>query len=96
MDIKKIEVGKGYNISKWREDLKRIVMYAIEKDSPQCFLFVDTQIVDEMMVEDINSLLNSGNVIGLPFSQEEIEKIDEIGTNICLDNRLTPNKINIY
>lgn len=46
MEVKKIEVGKGYNLNKWREDIKRIIMDAIDKNVPQCFLFVDTQIVD--------------------------------------------------
>jgi dynein heavy chain len=29
------------------------------------FLFTDTQIVDEQMVEDLNSILNSGDVTGV-------------------------------
>ena len=48
------------------------------------------------MVEDINCLLNSGWVVGLPFLTEEMEKLDDIGRRICGERRLTPNKINIY
>lgn len=29
------------------------------------FLFVDTQIVSEQMVEDLNSVLNSGDITGI-------------------------------
>jgi len=56
LKLQGIEVVKGYNVPKWREDLKRIVMFAIQQNKPLCFLFVDTQIIDESMVEDINCL----------------------------------------
>ena len=96
MEMKRIEVVKGYNIKSWREDLKRIIIDAIKEDKPMCFLFVDTQIIDEMMVEDINSLLNSGMVIGLPFNQEDEELLDDIGRKICEKARKPANKTNIY
>lgn len=94
MDVKRIEVKKGYDIKGWREDLKNIIMDAIQVDKPMCFLFVDTQIIDEMMVEDINSLLNSGMVIGLPFKPEEEEARDKIGVQLCERARMPANQIN--
>jgi dynein heavy chain len=96
MVLKGIQVVKGYNLAKWREDLKVMLINIIEKNQPICFLIVDTQIIDEQMVEDINCLLNSGWVVGLPFSVEDLEKLDELGKKICGDNRLPANKINIY
>ena len=42
------------------------------------FLFSDTQIISESFLEDVNNLLNSGEVPGL----FEIEEVDEILTKV--------------
>ena len=31
-------------------------------DNPVCFLFPDSHVVDESLLEDINNLLNSGEI----------------------------------
>jgi dynein heavy chain len=95
-ELRVINVVKGYNFARWREDLKSLISSIIETNKAVCFLFVDTQIVDEQMVEDINCLLNSGWVVGLPFTADDMEKLDDIGRRICADNRLPISKINIY
>ncbi len=60
-----IEVIKGYKFPSWREDVKTCLLRAgIDKRSTT-FLFVDTQIIDESQLEDINSILNSGDVTNL-------------------------------
>eukprot|EP00662_Eupelagonemidae_sp_cell21_P056649 gene56649-biopygen37864 len=41
------------------------------------FLFTDTQIVDEGMVEDINNILNSGEVPSLFTPEERDKKINQ-------------------
>ena len=47
----------------WREDLKSMLKKAgADPGIPNIFLFSDTQIKDEGFVEDINNLLNSGEV----------------------------------
>ena len=47
-------------LSEWRESLKEILLYAGIKAQPAVFLFSDTQIVFEAMLEDINNVLNTG------------------------------------
>lgn len=49
----------------WRDDVKKILMMAGVDDEPVVFLFVDTQIINESMLEDLNSVLNSGDVTNL-------------------------------
>lgn len=39
---------------------------------PTAFLFTETQIVHEQMLEDINSVLNSGDVTGL-YPEKEFD-----------------------
>lgn len=60
-----IELIKNYGLKAWREDLKRILMTTGLETKPTTFLFTETQIIHEQMLEDINSVLNSGDVTGL-------------------------------
>ncbi len=55
-----IELTRGYGLGEWREDLKKLFAIAGNAGEPVVFLFNDTQIVNEGMVEDINNILNSG------------------------------------
>ena len=53
---------KGYGKNEWREDLKKMMRRSGGEDKACVFLFSDTQIKAESFVEDINNLLNSGEV----------------------------------
>ena len=80
--MQQIEITRGYHINEWHEDLKLILMNAGAKNLPTVFLFSDTQIVAELFLEDINNILNSGEVPNL-FEADELEKIiGMIGTII--------------
>jgi len=46
----------------WRENLKTVLMQCGVQLKSTSFLFVDTQIINENMLEDINTVLNSGDV----------------------------------
>ena len=46
------------------------------------FLFTDTQVVEESMLEDINSILNSGEIPNL-FPQDELDKICSDMIPVC-------------
>lgn len=61
-----VEISKSYGKVEWRDDLMLMLKKAgAEPCIPSVFLFSDTQITDEGFVEDINNLLNSGEVIQL-------------------------------
>jgi dynein heavy chain len=42
------------------------------------YIFVDTQVVDEAFLEDINNILSSGEVPNL-YKPEEMEEVNKIG-----------------
>jgi dynein heavy chain len=62
MQTFQIEISKSYTQAEWREDLKKFTRMAGGLGQPCVFLFSDSQIKQESFVEDINNLLNSGEV----------------------------------
>lgn len=70
-----IEISKQYGRNEWMEDLK-LVLKGAGRDQPSIFLFTDSQIKSESFVEDINSLLNTGEVPNLFNSDEKAEVLE--------------------
>lgn len=59
------------------------------------FIFNDTQIVFESMLEDINSILNSGDVPNL-YADEDIATITSAVRRETMNRGLTPDPINMF
>merc|ERR1712182_16517 len=75
-ECKSIEISKNYGISDWHDDLRKVLKTAGGHCKPVTFLFTDTQIKYESFVEDINGLLNSGDVPNLMASEDKAEVIE--------------------
>jgi dynein heavy chain len=70
-----IALTKGYGIDAFREDVKKVVISAGAGEAkPTMFLMSDTQIINETFLEDINNILNAGEVPNL-FPNDEMERI---------------------
>lgn len=82
-----IEVIKNYNIKAWREDVKKLLMLAGVENKAVSFLFVDTQIISEQMLEDINNILNSGDVTGI-YNVKDLEDIKKACKADCVKKNL--------
>ncbi|XP_074661680.1 dynein axonemal heavy chain 6-like [Tubulanus polymorphus] len=69
-----IELSRGYDYAAFHDDLKKLYQFAGVKNENTVFLFTDTQIVVEEFLEDINNILNSGEVPNL-FEADEYEQL---------------------
>lgn len=74
-DLFRIEIVKGYGLQEWRDDLKKVLFMAGVDGRDVVFVFTDTQIVQESFLEDLNNILNAGEVPTL-MATDDIEQIN--------------------
>jgi hypothetical protein len=72
-DVFQVEIARGYDQVAFREDLKKLLRAAGGKGEKTVFLFTDSQIKSEGFVEDLNNLLNSGEVPNLFPPDEKVQ-----------------------
>nr|CAD7446891.1 unnamed protein product [Timema bartmani] len=71
------EITKNYGEHEWRDDLKRVLKLSGGEGKNATFLLTETQIKEEVFLQDVDSLLNSGEVPNL-FPIDEQQEILEI------------------
>lgn len=71
------EISKNYNMNEWREDLKRVLKESGGKGKGTTFLFTEGQIKEEGFLQDIDCLLNSGEVPNI-FQIDEKQEVMEM------------------
>ncbi|KAI8841134.1 dynein heavy chain and region D6 of dynein motor-domain-containing protein [Chytriomyces cf. hyalinus JEL632] len=90
-----IEISKNYGITEWRDDLKKVLMWAGMDAKQTVFLFCDTQIFNESCLEDVNNILNGGDVPNI-YANDEIDQILNAMRPIALDMGITANRENLF
>eukprot|EP00002_Diphylleia_rotans_P006932 TRINITY_DN1638_c0_g1_i1.p1 TRINITY_DN1638_c0_g1~~TRINITY_DN1638_c0_g1_i1.p1 ORF type:complete len:4126 (-),score=976.49 TRINITY_DN1638_c0_g1_i1:597-12974(-) len=94
-EIVELLVNKGYGIPEWHEDVKKVLFVAGLEGKSIMFLCSDTQLVNERFLEDINGILNSGEVPNI-FTPDEIDKINTTIRPIAQSLNLPLTKEAIY
>ncbi|XP_006892361.1 PREDICTED: dynein heavy chain 1, axonemal [Elephantulus edwardii] len=89
-----IELSKNYGITEWRDDVKKVLLKAGQQSLPITFLFSDTQIKSESFLEDINNILNSGDIPNL-YSVDEQDQILNTMRPLVQEQGLQPTKANL-
>jgi dynein heavy chain len=94
-DLFQIEIAKGYGMNEWRDDVRRCLLMAGLEQKQVVFLFNDTQIIEEAMLEDLNGILNAGDVPNL-YPPEDLDQIMTSCRVDCQRKKIPPTKMNIY
>ncbi|XP_029358997.1 dynein heavy chain 1, axonemal [Echeneis naucrates] len=89
-----IELSNNYGQTEWREDIKSVMLRTGLQNQQITFLFVDTQIKNESFLEDINNILNSGDVPNL-YATDEQERILAAMKPVVLELGHQPTKANL-
>jgi dynein heavy chain len=74
MDFKQIEITKGYSIKNFNEFEKEIMFACGIVGKKVTFTMTDSQILEESFLEDINNILNTGEVPNLMLPEDK-EKV---------------------
>ncbi|XP_017758914.1 PREDICTED: dynein heavy chain 1, axonemal-like, partial [Eufriesea mexicana] len=90
-----IELSSAYTSSDWRDDIKASMMKAGVQGQSVVFLFSDTQIKDDSMLEDLNSVLNNGDVPNI-YKVDEMERIFHSMRGHVQEAGLQINRSNLF
>lgn len=82
MSLESIKITRGYGIHEFREDIKKYMLKTGVEGRDLVFLFTDSQIVDETMLEDLNNVLNTGEIPNL-FAQDEMDRVVSDMIPVC-------------
>ncbi|KAM6176988.1 dynein axonemal heavy chain 12 [Erethizon dorsatum] len=76
MQIFQPEISKSYGMNEWRDDMKGLLKNVGMRGQKTVFLITDTQIKEEAFLEDIDSVLNTGEVPNI-FAADEKQEVME-------------------
>ena len=68
-----IQMKKNYREREFRDDMKKLIDMTAMEQKKTVFFFQDTQIITESFLEDVNSLLSSGQIPNL-YEDDEIQQ----------------------
>ncbi|KAF5300254.1 hypothetical protein FQR65_LT09209 [Abscondita terminalis] len=71
------EITINYGVNEWREDIKKVVKEAGGRGKQTVFLITESQIKEDVFLQDIDGLLNSGEVPNI-FKIDEKQEILEL------------------
>jgi len=98
-DVFSIEITRGYDGTAFREDIKKLLTAAGGKGEKNVFIFSDSQIKSESFVEDLNNLLNSGEVPNIFAADERVQICEMVRTAARQSGAApegTPNQLYSY
>ena len=95
MSVVSLSGGKSYGYSDFQADLRQLLLVAGVQGREVVFLVNDSAITHERFLEDINALLNGGEVNGL-FAGDELTALIEELTPAVRDAGLSTSRESVY
>ncbi|XP_055380724.1 dynein axonemal heavy chain 7-like [Condylostylus longicornis] len=77
-ELFQVELTQQYRAIDWQDNIKNILLKISSTDTHGVFLFSDSQAKLESFLEDINNLLNSGEVPNLFSNEEKVELCEKM------------------
>ncbi|XP_037866676.1 dynein axonemal heavy chain 7 isoform X1 [Bombyx mori] len=77
-DLFQVEMSRTYGKTEWREDLKTLLRKSSTPELHMVFLFIESQIKEEGFLEDVNNMLNSGEVPNIFGADEKAELCEKM------------------
>jgi dynein heavy chain len=81
-----IQLTKAYSINEWREDMRKLTTQVGGLGKETTFLITDVQIKETAFLEDINNLLNAGEIPNLYDAETKPELIEHVRKLIKTNN----------
>lgn len=72
-EVYQVEMTRQYGIKEWREDFKTMLNRISASTNHAVFIMTDSQMKEETFIEDINSVLNSGEIPNLYTPEEQMD-----------------------
>lgn len=92
-----ITITKTYSDVQFMEDLKELYITAGQKDEDVTFIFTDQDVINENFLEIMNSILATGEVVGLLQKDEKEAACNEVRNDFVRDNpQAEENTMNLY
>ena len=78
LSLYSFEISKNYNEQSWKEDLRKLLKQTGAKNTPSYIFLTDNNILYESFLEDINNILNTGEVPNLMLTEDFEEIYNEM------------------
>lgn len=88
-----VQISKSYGMTEWRDDMRKLLMSAGCDDKNMVFLFPDTQIANENFLEDVSSMLNTGEVPNLYANEDRMDILEKCSKMASADGKTGPNEV---
>lgn len=90
-----IKLTKSYRPKDFRDDVRVMLLGAGCERKPHVFLLPDTQIAHEQFLEDVNCILNTGEIADL-YEREDFDLMESSLSQVMKERKIPMSRDNIY